>query len=450
MAQVAEAPRDVASSPQSGISQMRYGLEDRPGPAESFLFGVQHLLVMFTAMVASPLAVGQLLDLPPATRVTLITGCMLGSGIGTLVAAVGIGPIGPRLPIVMGIWTPFIVQVVTIGRTAGLGAVTTVLVTSALVVFAVSPLIGKLRRYFPPVVVGTVMIVAGVALMKIAVIIASGSHTSFFAKPLTLWFMVGSIVLIVIINQVGKGIVKLLSLFLALVCVYVISVPLGLANFQPVINAPWFELPSIAPYGFFHWTGSGFVGVLAIQFVAAIEAISLTLAVCEIVGVEGTEKHVFGAVSADSLCSAISAAFGGMPLVSYAQNAGAITLTRVGSRFVVAVGGIILIIMALMPKIGAILIIAPPFVIGGTLIFTFGMILTVGVDILTRCMRTHRDGIIVAASVGLSAIATFAPPQLMSAVPVSIRAFVGDGIVIGILAAFILNLALRPESAKLR
>lgn len=132
---------------------------------------------------------------------------------------------------------------------------------------------------------------------------------------------------------------------------------------------------------------------------------------CDVVGISSSERHIVGVVSADGLCSAISAGFGGIPLVSYAQNFGALTLTGVGSRYAVAAGGAILIVMALIPKIGAILTIVPPFVIGGTLIFTFGMIVSAGVGILVGSMKGQRDAVLVAASIAMSAAATFMPPQ---------------------------------------
>ena len=314
--------------------------------------------------------------------------------------------------------------------------------------FLLSPLYAKLRRFFPQVVVGTVLLVAGTALMKIGVTITLGTNTPFFARPVTLLFLIGSIIAIILLNRLGRGLVRLLSLFLALVCAYLVAIPLGLANFQPIFDAPWFRIPSIAPYGFGWPSPAGVIGVLIIMLVAAVEATSLALAVCEIVGVEGTERRILGAVSADGICSMISAIFGGMPLVSYTQNVGALTLTGVGSRFVVAVGGAILIVMALIPKIGAILTIVPPFIIGGTLLFTFGMIVSVSIGILAQCMKGQRDAVLVAASVAVSAAATFMPPQVVELVTPSLRIVVGDGVVMGMITAFVLNLVMPQDEAS--
>jgi NCS2 family nucleobase:cation symporter-2 len=174
---------------------------------------------------------------------------------------------------------------------------------------------------------------------------------------------------------------------------------------------------------------------------------SITLALCKMLGVEGSEARIRGAIAGDGLGSVIASAFGGVPLISYDQNVGAISLTGVGSRYIVAVAGAILIVMAFLPKIGAVIAIVPPFVLGGTLIFMFGMIAAVGVGILADSLRNHRDLLLVAASVGLSTAVNFAPPALLQSVPDSLRILAGDGIVVGTVTAILLNLLLPREPA---
>ena len=248
-----------------------------------------------------------------------------------------------------------------------------------LILFAASPVIGKMRALFPPVVIGTLLVVTGITLIRIAVNIAAGTNTPYAGKPLVFAFAIGSVVLILAVNRLTTGFWRALSVFIALVVLYLVAIPLGLADFAVVAKAPWFRLPSVLPYGSFTWPQtSGLITVLVFHLVAAVYTMSITLALCRMLGVEGTERRVRGAVAADGLGSAIAALFGGVPLISYDQNVGAISLTGVGSRFVVAAAGGILILMALVPKIGALIAIVPPFVLGGTLIFMFAMIAAVG------------------------------------------------------------------------
>lgn len=202
-------------------------------------------------------------------------------------------------------------------------------------------------------------------------------------------------------------------------------------------------MPSFAPYGPLAWPDTaGLITVIVYHLVAAIYTMSITLALCKMLAIEGSEWRIRGAVAADELGSALAALFGGVPLIFYDQNVGAISLTGVGSRFVVAVAGAILIAMALLPKVGAVIAIVPPFVLGGTLIFMFAMIAAVGVGILADSMRSQRDLLLLAASLGLSTAVNFAPPAIFEMVPPSIRILAADGIVVGTVMAVALNLVL--------
>ena len=447
--QTESAPAVASSRVGVTILELRYGLEDKPGPIAAVLFGFQHVLVMFTAMVAAPLVIGQLLNLPPELRTTMLTGVMLGCGIGTIISALGLGFIGARLPIVLGAFAVYIGPVVAMAKATSLAGASTAMLIGALVLFAASPLIGKMRALFPPVVVGTLLIITGITLIRIAVSIAAGVNTPYAGNPLAFALTVGSIALILVINRLSRGFWRALSVFMALVCLYLISIPLGLANLSVVANAAWFQIPHIEPYGWFVWPQtSGLIIVIVYHLVAAIYTMSITLALCKMLGVEGTEKRVRGAVAADGLGSAIAVLFGGVPLISYDQNVGAISLTGVASRFVVAVAGVILIVMALVPKIGALIAIVPPFVLGGTLIFMFGMIAAVGVGILAESMRSQRDLLLVAASLGLAMAVNFAPPSLFDQVTPALRILASDGIVIGTVMAVLLNLLLPEEDSR--
>src|SRR5471030_1045120 len=137
-----------ASQADRGFTWLELQLEDYPGPAKTALFGIQHVLVMFTAMVGGPLIVARLLNLTPEVRIEMVTGTMIGCGIATMVSALGVGFIGPRLPIVMGVFYIFIGPLVAISKEAGLAAAMTALMIGGLVQFAWSPLIGRMHRFF--------------------------------------------------------------------------------------------------------------------------------------------------------------------------------------------------------------------------------------------------------------------------------------------------------------
>jgi len=208
-------------------------------------------------------------------------------------------------------------------------------------------------------------------------------------------------------------------------------------------------VPTLMPYGGFEWPGLvGVIAVIVCFFATAVETTGHTLAVCRITGVPQESWRIRGAVSNDGIGSTISALFGGMALTSYSQNIGVISLTGVGSRFVVAAGGAFLVVMALIPKVGAIIALMPAPVLGGVLLFMFGMVASVGIDIIGANMKSRRDALIVASSLALGLGIQAAPPAAFDVVPQAIKILVTDGIVMGIMLAMLLNIVLPREAER--
>jgi uracil-xanthine permease len=430
------------------IVELRYRLEDKPALLPGLLFGLQHVFVMFTAMMIAPLAISQILNLSTEAKATMISGVMLGCGIGTLISSVGVGFIGARLPIVLGSYAVFIAPIVAIAKTSGLAAATTATFIGGGALLCISPVIGKMRPLFPPIVVGSVLVSTGITLIRLAVHVASGANTKYAGSVNVIIFALGSIGLILAINRLSRGLLQALSVFVALVAVYIVSILLGFSDTSSIANASWFALPRLAPYGWFAMpTTSALLLMFAYYLVAAVYTMSITLALCSMLDIDGTEWRVRGAVAADGFGSMVGALFGGVPLISYDQNVGAISLTGVGSRFVVAIAGAILIAMALVPKIAAMIAIAPPFILGGTLIFMFAMIIAVGVGILADSAKSQRDLLLLAMSVGLAVAVDFAPTDVFEVISPSLRILVSDGILVGTVTAVLLNILLPAQVA---
>jgi NCS2 family nucleobase:cation symporter-2 len=373
---------------------------------------------------------------------------MLGCGIGTLISSLGVSWVGARLPLLLGAYTVYIGPVVQIAKTESLGAATGALLIGAIALVAISPIIGKLRALFPPIVVGSLLIVTGLALTKIAMNVAIGANTPYFEQPITVIFLVASILLITIIAALSNRVVRSFSVLIALVGVYIAGFFSGLDNLANVIAAPWFRVPSLLPYGISWPSAGGVTSIIIYQVVAAIYTMSITIALCVMIQVEPTERRIRGAIAGDGLGSTIAVVFGGVPLISYDQNVGAISLTGVASRYVVATSGAILVCMAFLPKVAAVVGMIQPFMLGGTLVFMFGMIVVVGIKIVSQSLEQQRDTLILAASVGLSSVVNLAPAQVFEVFPAAIRILAADGIVIGILVAIILNLVLPSENAR--
>src|SRR6201996_7106836 len=318
----AEVGQLLAEEGATGAIALRYGLEDKPAPIEAILYGAQHVLIMFSAMVASPLVIGQLLNLPADLRAALITGVMLGCGIGTLISAWGVGWVGARLPLLLGAYTVYIGPVVQIAKTESLGAATGAMLIGALVLLAISPVVGKVRRCFPPIVIGSLLIVTGLALIKIEMNVAFGANTPYFGRPMKIAVLLGSIILTTLIAALGNRTVRSFSILLAVVGVYIAGFFSGLDNFQNLVAAPWFRVPSLLPYGIAWPSVGGAASIIIYQVVAAIYTMSITIALCVMIRVEPTERRIRGAIAGDGLGWTSAVIFGGVPLISSDQNVG--------------------------------------------------------------------------------------------------------------------------------
>jgi xanthine permease len=287
--------------------------------------------------------------------------------------------------------------------------------------------------------------------MKVAINSAVGFNTPAFAKPSTLILSSGMILIILVITRFATGFAKAISLFLAMTAGYVISAVFGLVNFDAIAKASWIAIPTLLPYGGLEWPGVVPIVVMTVCFLcAAAETTGHTIAVSKMCGVDPSEARIRGAVANDGLSSGLSALLGGMPLTSYSQNIGAIALTGVGSRFVVAFGGACLVVMALVPKLGAVISLIPGPVLGGALVFMFGMIASVGMSIIGNSVTARRNAVLFATSVGIALAISAAPPGTFDVVPPVLRILVGDGIVMGILTAVILNIFLPDEERSAR
>jgi NCS2 family nucleobase:cation symporter-2 len=212
-------------------------------------------------------------------------------------------------------------------------------------------------------------------------------------------------------------------------------------DFTAVQRAPMFTAPALLPFGI-SWPSIFTLAIMLVCFiVAVVETAIQSVAVARICGVSGDTTRARRAITADAFGSIVSALFGGLPLTSYSQNIGVITLTGVGSRAVVAGCGAILIALSFLPSISLGISLTPAPVIGGALLFMFGTIVILGIDLLGD-LRKPRDRSIVTISLSLSLAVTFASHEQLSILPDIARALAGQGIVVGTIVAIVANIVL--------
>ena len=404
--------------------------------------GLQHTLAIFAGTIAAPLIVAEALDLSPADKTLIIQATLFMSGLGTLLQSSGIGPVGARLPLVLGTSFAYIGIAVTIGGQFGLSAVFGGALAAGLFQVFAGHVIKYLRFLFPPLITGLCILLIGLNLLPVAFSLAFGGADAVdFGAP-NHYLLAGTVLVIaVFIHQFGKGFLSLASIIIAMVCGCLIAWFMGFIDLGALDQASWVSTPVPVPFGLSFEISAIFSFVL-ISTVAITETIG-DISGTTIAGVnrEPTDKEISGGVMADGCGSLLAAVFGCLPLVTYSQNVGLVALTGIVNRHVVSLAGIFMIIIGLFPKLSALIGAMPTAVLGGVSILMFGSVVAAGLKMLELANYNQRNmliaGLALAVGIGL-------PEQhgFLERLPEQIRIIMETGLVPAILLAIILNLIL--------
>jgi len=423
-----------------------YDVEDKPPMPQRVALGLQHVLAMFIGNITPPIIIASIVGLPPEDKIYLIQVAIFIAGVVSLIQAYPIGPIGARLPIIMGTSFGFLPTIISIIKVYGLPAVFGSAFVGGFFEGGLGLLLKKIdiRRYFPPLVTGTVVLLIGLSLAPVGIDYAAGGVKAPDYGSLTNWGLALLVLAITVaLNVFGKGFIRISSILIGVVVGYIVALAIGKVNLAPIATASWFELPIPLKYPMEFPIGA-IIAMLFMYVVTTIETIGDTTGVVHATGREPTDRELSGSILADGLGSSLAAIFGAFPNTSYSQNVGLVNFTGVVSRHVGGVAAIILIILGLFPKLAAVVSTIPHAVLGGATIAMFGMISSAGISIISREKMTRRNLIILALAIGVGLGLQFRPDALKY-LPDVLRVFLSSGIVSGGLLAFILNIVLPRE-----
>lgn len=421
------------------------------------VLGIQHVLAFYAGAVVVPLVIASGLGLDNETLIHLINADLFTCGIASIIQSAGLGPkIGVRLPLIQGVTFTAVSPLIAIGIAAtpagaapkiGLATMYGSIIAAGLVTFFVAPFFAKLLRFFPPVVTGTLLTVMGITLISVSAgdIVSWGTYAAEGqdAGTLTLRglaYAFGTLVIIVAIQRIFKGFMSTISVLVGLVVMTAIAFALGDANFSNIGQSAWVGVTTPFFFGIPKFNIAAIISMLIVMAVTMVETTGDVFATGEVVGKRITPKHVANALRADGLSTLLGGVFNSFPYTCFAQNVGLVRLTRVKSRWVVTAAGIIMIILGILPKAGAVVASIPGPVIGGASLAMFANVAVVGIQTLSKVdMRDHRNAVIVSTSIGLAMLVTL-KPDLASLMPSWLQIIFGSGVTIGALIAFILNL----------
>jgi NCS2 family nucleobase:cation symporter-2 len=432
-----------------------YELEGRIPVKEALPLGMQHVLAMFAGNLAPLLVIFGVINVSDATKIMLLQNSMFIAGLITLIQLYPVWKIGSGLPVVMGTSSGFIPVGLAVGSTYGYGAVLGASLLGGIIEFCLGFIIKPLRKILPHVVTGTVVMVLGISLIPIGIQYLAGgtgmqNHPSFGSpKNLFVGFLVFA--LIIALQHFGKGFIKLSAILLGIIIGFIVSIFMGMVDFTPVAEAAWISIPKpifMMDEISYQFNAEAIIPFVLVFLATTVETIGDNTGIA--VGGLGrdiTDKELTGAVFADGFGSAVASVFGVMPNTSFSQNVGIVGMTKIVNRFVLMTGCVFLMCCGLIPKLGALIKCIPNPVLGGAVLIMFAMISISGLNLLIEDGIGSREGLIIAASMGI-AFGLSNVPQVTQYLPTWIQSMFGQAIVGAFVTATILNLCLPKKVEK--
>lgn len=427
--------------------KLLYTLNERPPHSLTFLLALQHMLASIGGIVAVPLIVGASIGLPNTEIVSLINAALLASGIVTVAQCLGFGPVGIRLPVVMGSSFAFLGVAISIGNEGGVAAIMGSALIGSFVVIGASFYMDKVRKLFPTVVSGVVVTLIGLTILPVAMnwVGDSPANTEQFATLPKLFLALISLGIVVGVSVYCKGAVAASAIVIGLAGGYIVALSLGMVDLEQISSAAWVGGPEPFKYGF-TFSASAIISMSLVYIVVIAEATGDFMALGNNCQTQVSGKDLKRGLLGDGLGSTLSSILTAMPLASFSQNVGIVGITGVASRYVVAATGGLLILGGLFPKLAAIAVTIPKPVLGGVGFVMFGMIAYAGIRMLIKAADTKRNALVICVGLASGLAVTF-EPRLLQHLPHDLANFLHSGITTGTIMTVLLNLVL-PKSSR--
>ncbi|ELC8364628.1 uracil-xanthine permease family protein [Clostridium perfringens] len=425
-----------------------YGVDDDLDLPKKVLFGLQHIFAAFGGIIVVPLVIATSLGFDSKVTTALISASILGSGLATIIQAKGIFKVGARVACIMGTDFTFVSPAISVGSVLGLPGIIGATILGSLFEVILSFFIKPLMKFFPPLVTGTVVALIGLTLLPVSIDwAAGGAGSANYASLENLAVAMFVLVITLLLNNYGKGMISSASILIGIVVGYIVCIPLGLVDFTPVKEASWLSFPKILEFGV-TFDAKAVMAFIPAYFVATIGTVGCLKAIGETSNIDIGDKRVAAGVLSDGVGSALGGLVGSCPNTSFSQNIGIISLTKVASRHVAVMAGILLVILGFLPKVAAIITGIPNPVLGGVGIMMFGTVAAAGIRTLSNIKLTERNLLIIAISMGLGLGVTFRPDVIHN-LPEAIRMIFSSGISTGTIAALILNAVLKESPTSM-
>ncbi|MFE2930898.1 MULTISPECIES: nucleobase:cation symporter-2 family protein [unclassified Streptomyces] len=448
-----DARTHLDAAPDPASPDRKHPVDETLPPLKMFTSGLQHVAAMYAGVVAPPMIVGPAVGLTAKETAFLMGASLFTAGIATLLQTLGFWRIGARLPFVNGVSFAGVTPMVAIGKDRGHDGIAVIfgaIIVASLLGFLLAPYFCKLVRFFPPVVTGTVITLIGVSLLPVAFNWSQGGNATAadYGSTTNITMAAVTLVIVLALRKLLRGFLQQIAILLGLIVGTLIAIPVGITDFGAIKDADLIGFPTPFHFGAPQFEIAAIVSMSIVMLVCMTESTADMLALGRIVGRPADERTIEGGLRADTLGSAVSPLFNGFMCSAFAQNIGLVAMTKVRSRFVVAAGGGILIVLGLVPVAASVIALVPLPVLGGAGIVLFGSVAASGIQTLaTAALEKGENALIVAAAVGIGLI-PIAAPEFYHSFPKDLLVVLDSGISTGCVVAIVLNLAFNHLGKK--
>lgn len=403
--------------------------------------GIQHLLAMYAGAILVPLLVGEQLGLTTEQLTYLVGIDILMCGVATILQVLKNRYFGIGLPVVLGCTFTAVAPMIAIGSQYGITSIYGSIIVSGIFVILISRYFGKLIRFFPPIVTGTVVTIIGITLIPVALYnMGGGQGSSDFGSPTNIILSFGTLLFIILIYRFTSGFVRSIAILIGLVAGTIMAAIAGQVDVTPVTEAGLFHM--VQPFYFglptFEW--SPIITMILVAMVSLVESTGVYFALGDITEQEITKGDLERGYRAEGIAILFGGIFNAFPYTAYSQNVGLVQMTGVKSKRVIFLTGIMLITLGFIPKIAALTQVIPTAVLGGAMIAMFGMVVSQGIKMLSTVISdSPENAMIVACAIGMGLGVTVVP-EIFAQLPESLQILTSNGIVAGSVTAISLNI----------
>ncbi|QQZ11074.1 nucleobase:cation symporter-2 family protein [Heyndrickxia vini] len=413
--------------------------------------GIQHVLAMYAGAVIIPLIVGGKLGMTSKELTFLVSIDIFMCGIATILQVWKNRFFGIGLPVVLGCTFTAVGPMIAIGLQDGITAIYGAVIASGLLIIIISKFFGKLVRFFPPIVTGSVVTTIGITLIPVAMNnMAGGEGNPQFGSLSNVGLAFGTLIIIILLQRFFKGFIRSISILLGLVIGTIAAAFMGKVDFTPVSDASMFHMITPLYFGIPTFEWSAILTMFLVAMVSLVESTGVYYALSDITNQKISEDDLARGYRSEGLASVIGGIFNSFPYTTFSQNVGLVQLSGIKSKNVIYLVGIFLMILGLIPKLGALTTIIPSSVLGGAMVAMFGSVIASGIKMLSRVdLSSHENLLIIACSVGMGMGVTVVP-GLFANLPENIQILTSNGIVTGSLTAIVLNILFNIVPSKQR